>query len=565
MIPVQSPDAAAPNMVWPPVAFDPVGYALRIWSAWFSADSEQLTWAYSNLAGDSNTARQFFRTTGEQTSAIPRQYLAGRLHSVERTFWGSVQSPGERRTKYHVPVAADIAGTSSALLFAKPPRLGSDDAGFSTYLEQFWDDTTHADFLEAAEVCAGLGGVFLKIAWDTTVSDRPWIESVHPDAAIPTFTGNKLTSVTFWRVIAQDGNSDMVVRHLETHTPGMAAITHGVYEGNADELGEPVPLTAYPETVALGDMLTDGNTITLPDMPAGASTVVYVPNMKPNRVWRQLGCEYAPLGRSDYQGITQLMDGLDEVYSSWMRDVRTAKSRLIVPHTYLDNIDKGQGAVFDEDREVWSPISLMTSKDTMQAQIMAQQFTIRWQEHQSTCLNLVEQIIGKAGYSGQTFGLTGDIAMTATEVEARERKSLLTRGRKILYWAPAIANLLFGYSAVDRAVFGTDVEPQRPDVEFQPVALPDEGALAQTAATLRGAGLLSLQTGIQMAHPDWTETEVDAEAARVYEETGLEVAARAKVSLAAPLGASLQSDIAGLADQTPAPPLPPVSNDDDAG
>lgn len=47
-----------------------------------------------------------------------------------------------------------------------------------------------------------------------------------------------------------------------------------------------------------------------------------------------------------------------------------------------------------------------------------------------------------AGYSAQTFGLGDAAAVTATEVTARERRSMITRGMKARYWAPAVAGML---------------------------------------------------------------------------------------------------------------------------
>lgn len=56
--------------------------------------------------------------------------------------------------------------------------------------------------------------------------------------------------------------------------------------------------------------------IELPDQPFDASTVVYIPNIKPNKVWRDLGPMAAPLGRSDFSGLETAFDGLDEAFSS---------------------------------------------------------------------------------------------------------------------------------------------------------------------------------------------------------------------------------------------------------
>lgn len=50
-------------------------------------------------------------------------------------------------------------------------------------LAEHLDERTHATLREAAEICAALGGVWLRGAWDRELAPRPWIDSVHPDAA----------------------------------------------------------------------------------------------------------------------------------------------------------------------------------------------------------------------------------------------------------------------------------------------------------------------------------------------------------------------------------------------
>jgi hypothetical protein len=100
------------------------------------------------------------------------------------------------------------------------------------------------------------------------------------------------------------------------------------------------------------------------------------------------------------------------------------------------------------------------------AGILPQQLNIRWQEHKGTVDSLIEYICTHAGYSGQTMGLIGDVATTATEVVARERKSLTTRGKKIVYWSPALADTIYGLMTVDQVVSGQDVQAVRPGIEF---------------------------------------------------------------------------------------------------
>ena len=522
----------AVNQPWPPPRCAPVYASMRDWSAWFSGDPDLLMDAYYSTGDNSQIGRRYFATTGE-AGTWPGAYRGGLLGSIRRWFWGAPTPQGERRTNYHVPIAGDIAATSAALLFSKPPTLRADQGGAAQeYLDALIDDGTHATLLEGAEVCSALGGVFLRVVWDTDVADRPWLDVVPADAAVPEFRYGRLVAVTFWQTVYDDGPK--VVRHLEKHVPGQNVILHGLYEGTQEELGRPVPLTDHPETAALAPLLTDGDAIVLDGQPRDASTVAYVPNMRPNRIWRGLGPQATPLGRSDYSGVEPLMDALDETFSSWIRDIRVGKARLIVPRNYLTDAGRGRGALFEAEREVFTPLKFLTT-DTGAAQIVANQFNIRWQEHAATAKELIERIISQAGYSSQTFGLAGDIAATATEVQARDRKSQTTRGKKINYWRPALADIVYGLMSVEQAVFGRDLTPVRPTIDFPDVVIPDELAVAQTIAALRSVETMSIQVAVEKVHPDWKSDQVTAEVKRIRDEAAsMPPAGAAPPSMSAP-------------------------------
>ncbi|MGW3196331.1 phage portal protein [Streptomyces sp. NPDC001118] len=544
------------NRPWPPPEYNPITFQWRLWNAWWSGDKDQLSWAYYNLGANSPVGRSFFATTGEPGLPIPRpgQFRGGLLGSINYSFHGTPVPPGEKRTKLHVPIASDIAATSADLLFSKPPTITASNPANQAALDDLMDDGTHARLLEAAETCSALGGVFLRVVWDTEVSDKPMLDVVPADAAVPYFSHGKLMGVTFWRIISDDGSE--VVRHLETHAPGQNAIFHNVYVGDQTDLGRSYPLTDFPETATFAQYLSSGNAIHFPDMDQDASTVVYIPNMLPNKIWRDLGPQVAPLGRSDYAGVEPLMDSLDEAYSSWQRDIRLAKARLIVPQQMLDNIGRGKGAVFDPDRQVYSPISMMTSSGGT-SDIMANQFVIRWQEHQQTCQDYINRIVQGAGYSGQTFGeYDGGQGMTATEIRARERKSLITRNKKVLYWRPGLRDILYGWLAVKRSVFNDNtVSPERPEAEFPEVVLPDQLELAQTVSAISQADAGSKETLVRMLHPDWSDEEIRNEVRMIYAETGLDLANRARVMLQPPMNSTetIAQEIQELADPESAP------------
>lgn len=492
---------------WPPTP-GAITTKYREWSAWLSGDPDQLGAVYGNTVGTSRTGRAFFTGTGEHPNRRS-QYSGGITGIVARLFWGQPVPLGEKRTKLHVPLAGDLAATSSAQLFSKAPTFTAESAKTQQVLDGFLDDGMHATLLEAGEVCSAISGVYLRVAWDKAIADASWTNVVRPDCAVPEWTYGRLTAVTFWRVLVDEGSK--VVRHLERHDFATQTIEHGVYEGDQQELGRPVPLEDYEATAPLAKLVTDGGVIVLPE---GCPPLVqYVPNIRPNRIWPDLP-EAAQLGRSDYSGQETLLDALDEVYSDWMRDVRLAKSRLLVPTDYMQNLGRGQGAVFDSDQEVLVPIKTALGEGSGDP-ITENQFKIRFEEHQKTAQDLVEQIIRGAGFSAQTFGEYQGQAVTATEVNAKERQTLTTRGRKINYWRPGLADHVRARLFIDQAVFGAQLTPERPEITFPETVQPDPLATAQTAQALYNAKAASTETLVKLVHPDWDEEAVKAEVARI--------------------------------------------------
>ncbi len=501
------------DMQWPPKALAAITPAIATWAAWYSGDPDDLGSAYGNLhRGDGPVAR-----------VRPAQFSGGLVGSVARWFWGQPPADGQARTKLHVPVAADIATGSADLLFAEQPRIltSDDDVEGSPKRERLdtilqgiaWESLLP----ESGELAAAMSGVYLRIVWDDDVADHPLVTAVQPDAAWPEFRFGVLRAVTFWHIVERDGTR--VVRHLERHEPGR--ILHGLYEGSDTQLGRQIPLTE--------SAVTDGLTV---DEQAGIDTgtthltAVYIPNVKPTRlkVWRDdpIGSNY---GRSDLAGVEPALDALDEVYTSWMRDVRIGKGRIIADQTALETAGRGQGASFDLDREVFVGLNIM-DEGGEGAPFTAQQFAIRAADHEATIQALLQRIVSGAGYSMQTFGLDGEVAaQTATEVAARERKSMTTREKKTRYWAPELQRLLRALLEIDAAVFRGPGPAETITVEFPPSVQPTPLELAQTATTLHAAQAASIETRVRMVHPDWDDTAVGEEVGRIQQETSLSVPA----------------------------------------
>lgn len=497
------PDKNAP---WPPVAAE-VRTALDDWAAWYSGNPDKIA------------DRYYWRSTrvgkyGQQPVNRPSQYRGGLIGQLARFFWGEPIPFGEKRTKLHVPLAGDIARTSADLLFSEPITFVAQNSATQERLEQLLETGLNRALLGAGEVAAALGGVYLRIAWDDQVSDRPWIDKVDADAAAPEFRNGVLMAVTFWWVIAVDGTK--VIRHLERHERG-GVILHGVYEGSEINLGKPVDLAGFPETKGLLPSRT---------VPVGdrGMTVAYVPNTITNRDWRDIPGTRG-LGLSDFQGSETLLDALDETYTSWMRDVRLGKSRIIVPNGYLTNNGPGQGMTW-EDREAFAGMNIPPTEQGNG--ITLNQFAIRYAEHKATAEELIRQIIRNAGYSTGTFGDDADgRAITATEIKAKESRSGATRARKSELFAVGIPDIVESLLALEASAMFPGVqavEVERPEVRFQDSIQDDPLNLAQTANMLRTAEAASTETLVAMLHPDWDSTAQAEEVARIHAQSGRAVA-----------------------------------------
>ncbi len=482
---------------WPPTELASIGRSLSEWSAWYEGTPEALTSVYQRY---------------QQTGVSPDRRTSGGLKgALQRMWWGRPTPLGQDRPdQSHIPIAADLARASADLLYAEPPTFKSDHQGNQDRLDIMLEDL-HSTLANGAELGAILGGRFQRVTWDKQLADKPFLTTVDADAAIPEFRWGRLTAVTFWHVVASDSHT--VWRHLERHeltSDGIGIILHGLYEGTADNLGRARPLNEHPATAGLATLVDQDGAII--EGRTRGLCVAYIPNQSPQRRWRThpVGRN---LGRSDLDGIEPLMDNLDEAYSSWMRDIRLGKNRIIVPSWMLRDNGPGLGASFDTDQEIFTPLNVPDA-ETGAAQILAHQFNIRVDEHERTCDAIVAKIIHAAGYSAQTFGLEGDVAMTATEVEAKERRSFLTRDRKIRNERAGLTPLMAKLLTIDQDVFGTKgLDPSaRVSIKFGDSIQDSMLTLANTADALFRAKAASTRTRVALMHPDWDETEIDAEA-----------------------------------------------------
>ncbi|MFH9430245.1 phage capsid protein [Streptomyces sp. NPDC017615] len=476
----------ADNSPWPPPEWAEHYRRMRLDDAWYTGDPRRLGQAYQQAPPRERRWRLWGRRSTE--------------HRQE-----------QRDPRLHVPLPGDIAATSAALLFADMPSIKVEDEATQKRLDVLLDEgRVQQLLLSAAEQAAALSGVFLRTTWEEDVTSFPILTVMQPDAAMPEFRYGYLRAVSFWQELAT-GRSDIVFRHIERHERGR--IVHVLYQGTADNVGRQVPLTEHPDTADLVTMLSsDGQSI-----PTGIKelTASYVPNLLPNRLHRT-----APVGRSDYAApLYDMFDSLDTVWTSWMRDIRLARARLIVPEQYLRDNGPGQGASFEDEREVYAALKIPPNEAG--STITLAQFGIRVAEHQASAEAIVRQAAQSAGYSAQSFGLEAKGGpITATESDSRDQRSLVTRSQKAGLWRHGIAEQLHVQLLLDQTLFGSQIRPERPNIEFGTGVAESMQSKATTLELLSRAGAVSTATKVKILHPEWDDTDARAEVTAILAETG---------------------------------------------
>lgn len=470
------------------------------------------------------TPQEAWDTLRSRISKYYRRYAAvySGVHSELMTT-GANDSFWRRKgkAKIHVPIAADIAGTSADLLFSEMPRFTCFDESKE---DEETDKQVRLDSIisgndlssklhEAAESAAALGDVFLKVSYDEKEYAYPIISVYQADEALPEYRNGVLVCIHFFTVVKIDPKTRAYWRVYEQYTKGK--IRMDVFCGTSYQLGEQQPESVIEELGFQSEIATP-----VPEMILGA----HIPNMKPNRMFRT-----QDIGRSDMEGMRDMLDSLDEAWSSWMRDIRLAKSRLIVPAEYLrrrpqDMFKDGEYKFeFDEDIETLTALDFDTEKAGTQA-ITPSQFLIRAEEHSKTVESLIRNIISMAGYSQQSFGLDIDgNAQSGTALRIREKKSFNTRGKKENYWKSPLEHLMTAVLQLDAKLYKTPNvhDDDNVHVSFADPMANDLATLASTLESLHRAQAVSTEIAVRLQHPEWTDKQVTAEVQRIREENSL--------------------------------------------
>lgn len=481
-------------------------------SVWYAGDPDDLTAFYTGAIPTSGVTRSWINWGGKDRRSEEQ---------ASSKFWG-LQPDGPVDEKMHLPIPEKIAKMSAEALFSDMPRFvvdgptvldpvtgrvepREDTKATQERLDALVEMTgLEGVLLAAAETASALGSVALRLGWNPDVAPHPTIARADADTYSADYSWGVQTSTLFWRVVQADKTS--VWRHLELHEGG--TIYHALYMGTGVSLGKVVPLTDVPATASL-----KVNEFGATYSRAGLTTAVSIPNMLPDPLDR-----LSNMGASDFTpACIGLFSSVDQAATSLMRDVDDGQSRLLIADYMVKNAGFGKGATFNTQQRMYVPLK-RDPGDSGESPIDQVQFDIRVEEHMRIVDDFSRRAIEAAGFTPDADqGEGGD--MTATEYRGRNKRTLSTRDKKIIYWRTALERLLTSLLVVDREEFGTPITPMPVRVVFPDAVQEDPKTLAETAAAQKNADASSRYTRIKTMHPDWDEPQIKEEMARIEEET----------------------------------------------
>ena len=492
------PAASSP---WPPKA----------WAGAFTQYAENDAW----LTGDTTALARMYGGQAATHSRDGVPYRGGLLGAMSRAFWGRPAPANEGRTRLHVPVPADLATLASDLQYSDPPEtsIAGDKATelAKARLDVIMNsDEHHAMLNSMGEIKSALGATVIIPRWDKDLEDHVWLDYAAADCVIPTFRQGRLVEVTLWSEWL-DGNTYW--RHLEHHAVG--AIEHALFRGTATNLGKRMPLQDHPGTEGYAGVVNgDSQFITnIKRLTAG-----YLPNA-PALAWRKKGV-LRDAGRSDFNQCLPLFDAADEAFSSWMRDLKLGAGKLLVPEAYLKSEGPGAGASFDLFQEMFVGLKV-PGKAGDGLDLTPNQFKIRVEEHEQTLRGIMREILRKAGFSPSSWGdpdQKGGQA-TATEIAQRTEQTERTRTKKNLYDRKVLSRMGSVALELDGLLFpGKGGGEYDLNVVFPDLSRTDPKTEAETTGLLAVAGHISIYTGVKRNNPDWEDTQILEEVARIQQE-----------------------------------------------
>jgi A118 family predicted phage portal protein len=280
------------------------------------------------------------------------------------------------------------------------------------------------------------GHIAYKLSFNVMLSPYPIIESYDPRYFDIIKLRGVLIGIVFKKYIETGGGQSLrryvLKEFYTTNDDGDAIINYSLHQVAADGRETEVSLQTLEQTKDL----FENPTITFTGLKG--MLAFEKPNVMESSVFVD-----SPFGQSDYDVAFSLFDGLDEIISGIVEEIRTNKTMRYIPE---DFIPRDQAGNFNRlNNYVTNFIKYKSDIDQdSKSKIETTSIPDKTMEHYEKWRILIQNVCNACGLSPVSLGIDGLVSISSSDktLQEKNRTSLETRATKIELWKPFVEKMI---------------------------------------------------------------------------------------------------------------------------
>ena len=403
----------------------------------------------------------------------------------------------------HYPLADMITKTMVNLVFSEKPVITFEtgiqkrDKELNKILDEIYDDNNLSSLVQcAAELESYSGAVAFKPVLDPDFSDYPIIMAYPKEDFEVIKRYNRVQAIIFKDYYKKDKKEYVLYTEC-----GIGYIKYQLYEmeKNKQEGKNVVPLSTLPETKGLKPLkfrTSDGK-------PLRQLLAVYKEN-KTNAT-------------SDYSGIIDDFQALDEIYTNMVNYIRKSKVKVYMPENMCQKNAKGETIVpydYDSDYTILYDNNPEGTPQEAKRDVIDIQNTIGG--YTNAFNEVLKHAVLNTGLSLSSIGYDISGANASGEALAiREKVSMRTRSEKIHRWDEALQQLsrlvvaLQTYNVAGDEIVIENMFDYNVLVSFAEYEAPTFESVVESLVMAKDGGLIDLETALHRLWDDeYSEEEI---------------------------------------------------------
>jgi A118 family predicted phage portal protein len=280
------------------------------------------------------------------------------------------------------------------------------------------------------------GHIAYKLSFNLGLSSYPIVEAYDPRYFDVIKMRGVLIGIVFKKYIevgkGQDQKRYVLKEFYTTNEQGDAVINYSLHQVFADGREAEVPLNTLQETADLAEIN--------PVVFTGLKGILAFE--KPNIIESSLFVD-SPFGQSDYDVAFSLFDGLDEIISGIVEEIRTNKTMRMIPEDFIPRDQAGNFAKINQYVTNFIKYKSDIDQDAKN-RIDTTVIPDKTMEHYEKWRVLVANVCNACGLSPISLGITGLESIASSDKTTREKNktSLETRAIKVELWKPFLEKML---------------------------------------------------------------------------------------------------------------------------